>query len=80
MFSKLVYGKLWRLIWVGGSVVERVPDKNEVDGSIPSRPTKKPAFESGFFYLTTNPPNFSIRLQVLFVHGSCCNFGRVSGL
>ena len=25
--------------WVGGSVVERVPDKNEVHGSIPCAPT-----------------------------------------
>ena len=27
--------------WVGGSVVERVPDKNEVHGSIPCRPTSR---------------------------------------
>ena len=26
--------------WVSGSVVERVPDKNEVRGSIPRSPTK----------------------------------------
>ena len=26
--------------WIGGSVVERVPDKNEVQGSIPCAPTK----------------------------------------
>ncbi len=28
-----------RYIRVNGSVVERVPDKNEVEGSIPSSPT-----------------------------------------
>ena len=26
--------------WACGSVVERVPDKNEVEGPIPSTPTK----------------------------------------
>ena len=29
----------WSKSWVGGSVVERRPDKTKVDGSIPSRPT-----------------------------------------
>lgn len=34
-------GKIASLIvWALGSVVERVPDKNEVDGPIPSVPTR----------------------------------------
>jgi hypothetical protein len=32
-----------RLRWVRSSVVERVPDKNEVEGSIPSAPTLRQA-------------------------------------
>ena len=32
--------------WADGSVVERVPDKNKVDGSIPSRPTSRTQYLS----------------------------------
>lgn len=33
--------KYWLIVWAHGSVVERVPDKNEVHGSIPCAPTSK---------------------------------------
>ena len=33
------FRQYWK-IWVIGSMVERVPDKNEVEGPIPSSPTK----------------------------------------
>ena len=63
--------KIHTLIWARSSVVERCPDKTEVEGPIPSAPTKKYIIYTILEYLRETK-------SLLFFarNGSYCDVGR----
>ena len=65
--------------WVRGSVVERVPDKNEVHGSIPCAPTETALdaiFNPGYNTLTFEFGKLNGNLKEIFQK----NLSRISWL